>query len=336
MSETTDEPREPAGSAKPADPTDQPADQTDQAAVPAEPADQTDQPAGRAPTPGAQAASRARRIGGRPLPGPRPSDADGERPTSPRGRSDTAGKAAGAGKAGSPDKDADAAKAAKAERRRRLLLGVPRRGPQQPKQARPPLDPAVFRRRVARTGTVLVVVSSVAVAALLGVGLWLSHGVWWAKTPLDARRNDVRSQVLAAAKSCTAAVLSFDYRSLDNSEQAGKNCSTGQLAKDYTTLMDQTVKKIAPQTKTVQVFQTIKAGVTSVSPDGKQWVVLVFGQESVTNTSTTSGSTSPSPSPSGSSSAAPSSTPRLDISTAEVTLNQVNGRWLLSNMTTTS
>ena len=81
-------------------------------------------------------------------------------------------------------------------------------------------------------------------------------------------------------------MLSFDYRSLDLSEKAGQDCSTGQLNKDYATLMDQTVKKIAPQTKTVQVFQTIKAGVTSVSPDGKQWVVLVYGQESVTNTST--------------------------------------------------
>jgi hypothetical protein len=79
--------------------------------------------------------------------------------------------------------------------------------------------------------------------------------------------------------------------------------------------MDQTVKKIAPQTKTVQVFQTIKAGVTSVSPDGKQWVVLVYGQQAVTDAKTKSGDA-----------------PRLDLSNPEVTLDLVGGKWLVSNL----
>jgi hypothetical protein len=226
------------------------------------------------------------------------------------------------------------------------------------------MDPETFQRRMAQAGTALLVVGAVAVAALLGVGLWLSHGVWWAKPSADARRSEVRGEVLAAAKTCTAALLSFDYRSLDVSEKAGKNCSTGQLNKDYVTLMEQTVKKIAPQTKTVQQFQTIKAGVTSVSPDGKQWVVLVYGQTSVNNTSTAGGSSatpsgsasasprgsatatsrapaasgtpSPSASPGPSAGATPSTPGRLDISTASVTLTLVGGHWLLSNMTTTS
>ena len=332
---------EPTGQ-RPDEPT--PTEPTPTEPDPAEPA------GGRAPTAAAQAASRARRIGGRPVPTPgagSPESAAGAAPRrrpSPYPRPDEP--------AAAPDKAAKAAKSPKQPR--------PPKQPRAPRAARPPLDPEVFRRRVARTGGVLALVAAVAVAALLGVGLWLSHGVWWAKTSLDARRQEVRSQVLAAAKTCTAALLSFDYRSLDVSEKAGQACSTGQLNKDYTTLMDQTVKKIAPQTKTVQTFQTVKAGVTSVSPDGKQWVVLVYGQEAVTNTSTGGSSGSPSATPSGSASASgsrspsgsatPSASPspsgsggsssanpgRLDISTASVTLTLVNGHWLLSNMTTTS
>ena len=49
------------------------------------------------------------------------------------------------------------------------------------------------------------------------------------------------------------------------------------------------MKSMAPQSKTVQVFQVANAGIQSVSKDGKQWVVLVYGQESVTSTSTTPG-----------------------------------------------
>ena len=53
--------------------------------------------------------------------------------------------------------------------------------------------------------------------------------------------------------------------------------------------MDTTVKQIAPQNKAVQVFQIEKAGISPVSPDGKQWVMLVYGQQPVTSTSTTGG-----------------------------------------------
>lgn len=129
--------------------------------------------------------------------------------------------------------------------------------------------------------------------------------------------QSLRQQVLAAAKTCTARILSYDYRSLDASEKAGQACSTGQLKSDYTQLMETTVKQIAPQNNVVQVFQVENAGIGKVSPDGKQWVVLVFGQQQITSKTATAG-------------------PRLDISNAVVTLNQVNGQWLISNMTTTS
>ena len=79
--------------------------------------------------------------------------------------------------------------------------------------------------------------------------------------------------------------------------------------------MDTTVKQIAPQNNVVQAFQVAKAGVQAVSKDGKQWVVLIYGQQQVTNKTVTTG-------------------PRLDISSAVVTLNKVSGQWLISNLTT--
>ncbi|HEV7193229.1 MAG TPA: hypothetical protein VGN35_08470 [Jatrophihabitantaceae bacterium] len=179
------------------------------------------------------------------------------------------------------------------------------------------MDATTYQRRLATAGLALIIVASVAVAAVLGIGLWLSHGVWWAKSSTDARRNTERQQVLAAAKTCTARILSYDYRTLAASEKAGQACATGQLKADYTKLMDTTVKQIAPQSNVVQVFQVEKAGVSSVSPDGKQWVIVVYGQQQVSSKTITSG-------------------PRLDISNAVVTLNKVGGQWLVSNMTTTS
>jgi hypothetical protein len=253
----------------------------------------------RRPSPGAQAASRARRIGGRPLPGPR-SDTATEVPAStaePMGPSSPA----------TPPKRPDRAKAKPARPETKAGRSAPRR----------PVDASTYQRRFARAALILITVSAVGVAALLGVGLWLSHGVWWSKAPTDATRNSERQQVLAAAKTCTSRILSYDYRTLDASEKAGQACSTGQLKADYTKLMDTTVKQIAPQSNVVQVFQVENAGITSVSADGKQWVIVVYGQQQVTSKTVTAG-------------------PRLDISNAVVTLNRVGKTWRVSNMTTTS
>jgi uncharacterized protein HemX len=193
--------------------------------------------------------------------------------------------------------------------------------PTSPLATEPTSPPATNKLRltkVARTKSVgtVAAVAALAAAVLLGVGLWLTDGVWWAKSSTSAHREQVRQQVLAAAKTCTAAILSYDYRTLDQNERTGQACATGQLKADYTKLMDTTVKTIAPQNKAVQVLQVAKAGITSVSSDGKQWVILVYGQQSVTTSTVTS--------------------PRLDISSASVTLNNVGGVWLVSNMTTTA
>jgi Mce-associated membrane protein len=244
-------------------------------------ADQPDQ--GRRPSPSAAAASRARRIGGRPLPGPSVAEA-----------AEVAEPAS--------------AKVDVAKRPRR-----PAR-PSGDEPRRPAREPRPKGRWRARLGWLPAGVAGLAVLAMLAVAAWQSHGVWWAKTAQDAR-DRTQQEVLAVAKTCAAAILSYDYRKLDAAEAAGKACTTGQLKSDYTKAMETTVKQLAPQSKTVQTLQIAKAGIESVSPDGKQWVVLVYGQQAVTDAKTKSGDA-----------------PRLDLSSPEVTLDLVGGKWLVSNL----
>ncbi|MDX6254665.1 MAG: Mce-associated rane protein [Frankiales bacterium] len=246
----------------------------------------------RRPSPSAAAASRARRIGGRPLPGPSVTEA-------------------------AEVTEAASAKVDVAKRPRRPNVATRLRRSSRPSGAeprRPAREPRSRGRWLAQLGWLPAVVAGLAVLAMLAVAAWQSHGVWWAKTAQDTRER-TQQEVLAAAKTCAAAILSYDYRNLDAAEAAGKACTTGQLKSDYTKAMETTVKQLAPQSKTVQTLQIAKAGIESVSPDGKQWVVLVYGQQAVTDAKTKSGDA-----------------PRLDLSNPEVTLDLVGGKWLVSNL----
>jgi Mce-associated membrane protein len=239
----------------------------------------------RPPRPGAQAASRARRIGGRPLPGPRSAaDEAAARPTLEK-----AGRRPKAEKVEEPAQRAAGSAAAT--------------------RTAPRPQPRRLEAQDGRLRWIPAVVAAAALVAALVLGVWQSHGVWWGSFSSD--RAQTRTQVLASAKTCTAALLSYDYRKLDASEKAGTDCSTGQFQADYKKSFE-TVRQLAPQKKTVQTLQIARGGVQSVSDDGRQWVILLYGQLSYTDSAT--------------------KTPRLDISTPVATLQQVGGRWLVTNL----
>lgn len=237
----------------------------------------------RPPTPGAQAASRARRIGGRPAPSPRPA---------PSAEEDLAVESALA--AGSTDRPAAAVSTVK----RTAVADEP--------PAATGDDAAVLRRRLDRLRWIPAVVTGVAAVVLAVLLVVMSHGVWWAKPSSSA----VRDEVLAAAKTCLAKTNSYDYRKLDEAEAAGLACATGKFRDSYKQSMESVVKKLAPERKAVQEVQINKAGVESVSKDGTQWVVLIYGQQKVTNTTTQQ--------------------PRFDLLSARVTMDEVGGKWLIS------
>jgi hypothetical protein len=204
------------------------------------------------PSPSAQAASRARRIGGRPQPGPRPgpdpveaTDAGTDRPTRPAGVTTAERPPAHAAA-----DDAD--------------LG------------------AELVRRLNRLRWIPAGVAGVLAVALAATVLFFSHGVWWAKPAAP----DYRNQVLAAAKSCMPSVGSYDYRNLKKSTAAGLACSTGTFKSNYQQAMDTVVQALAPQSKTIQTVSVTEAGIISTSADGTQWVVLIYGQQKVQNDTT--------------------------------------------------
>ncbi len=232
---------------------------------------------GRAPSPGAQAASRARRIGGRPSPRPRP--------------------------APSADEDRSVAAAEASGRVATVTTTAPT--PVAPPAAKED-DTETLRRRLDRLRWIPAMVAGIAVAALAASILALSHGVWWATPSASATRDEV----LAAAKTCLARTNSYDYRKLDQAEAAGLACATGRFRDSYKQSMETVVRKLAPERKATQEVQVDKAGVESVSKDGTQWVVLIYGQQKVTNTTTQQ--------------------PRLDILSARVTMDRVDGKWLIS------
>ncbi len=160
---------------------------------------------------------------------------------------------------------------------------------------------------------------AVALAAVLGLLVVFSrHGYWDKPDPnaVSGPTPALQQQVLAAGKSCFAALNSYDYRNLDAALAAGLKCTTGSFTSDYRTVFTRQIKVNAPTAKAAQSAQVNKAGIASISPDGKQWVLLVFGQLQVTNVSTGK------------------DTPRVDPVGAVVTMDKVGESWLVAKVDT--
>jgi Mce-associated membrane protein len=146
---------------------------------------------------------------------------------------------------------------------------------------------------------------------LLGYGLVDSRGVWW-----DAGSSSVageRGAVLAAAKTCMARMNTYDYRTLDSDEKKGLACTTGTFSGQYKQAFEKLIKPDAATATFTQTAQINNAGVESVSGNGKQWVILVYGQLSTTNKQTGT------------------KTPTLTAFGARVTMQQAAGKWLVAN-----
>ena len=158
--------------------------------------------------------------------------------------------------------------------------------------------------------------AGVLVVAMLVVGVWQSHGVWWGKRLRDTRAEQ-QQEVLAAAKSCTVSILSYDYRRLPEAQKAASACVTPEFKSQY----DQSfkiVQQLAPEKHATLQLTVENGGVQSVSKDGKQWVILLYGQQAYSDNTL------------------PKDTPqRLDISSSVVTLTNASGHWLVSNLSPT-
>ncbi|HEU5271582.1 MAG TPA: hypothetical protein VFU36_16765 [Jatrophihabitans sp.] len=168
-------------------------------------------------------------------------------------------------------------------------------------------------RSTAEPGTTRAVPRSpLWLAVLLGVLVLtgVAAVVVAARLPSQSGSGRERDKALAAAKSEVPLILSYNYASFDADVAKAKAQLTGRAVTDYTTAMSQTIKPAAVKVKAVVQAQTDGAGVESVSPDGRQVTVVVFGEQKVTNTSL--------------------SAPRTDLFRVRATLDLVGGTWLVS------
>ncbi len=143
----------------------------------------------------------------------------------------------------------------------------------------------------------LVVIAAVALVVALAM-------------PVKSGSASERDQALAAAKTEVPVILSYDYRTFDAGLAKGKTVLTGRMIDDYTKSMTTTIKPNAVKLKAVVQASTDSGGVESVSPDGKQVVVLVFGEQKVTQSSLNA--------------------PRVDLLRVRATLDLIGGHWLIS------
>jgi Mce-associated membrane protein len=128
----------------------------------------------------------------------------------------------------------------------------------------------------------------------------------------QASRETAREQVLAAAKSETALVISYDYRSVEAGAAKALPHLTGAFAADYRKSIDSVIKVQAPKVKAIVEGQIDTAGIEAVSGTGKQVTLVVFGQQKVTNSTL--------------------GQPRLDLVRLRVTMDNVDGQWKISKL----
>jgi hypothetical protein len=147
-----------------------------------------------------------------------------------------------------------------------------------------------------------------------------SHRVWWgpdpSQVPSDRSAATVREQVLAAAKTCVATANSYKYTDLDTYETKALACTTGEFTAQLKDTIEQLIKVNAPRLKSSQTAQIDRGGIEAITPDSKQWTILLFGQLSVTNDE--------------------NKQPRTDPFAAQVRMDKVNGKWLIGALNTVS
>ena len=208
------------------------------------------------------AASRARRIGGRPIvPAPPGTEPQSKRPSPPP---------PGTGRHLAPPPVAPAKE--------------PK--PRKVKEQKPPKEPRTVRRGIAAAWVPAAVLGVAALVLVVLIGV-ASHGVYWSKSGVSAStRNTTQQAALASAKSCIATINTYDYRKLSTAEAAALSCTTGKFTSCLKSVYTKTLEPKAPVAKAVQTAQVNQAGIRDVSSDGKQIDILTYGQLTLTNVTT--------------------------------------------------
>lgn len=156
------------------------------------------------------------------------------------------------------------------------------------------------RRLTAAVLALLVTTLAMAVAAGL---------VWYQARQHDATEK-ARRAGLESSRDAARLLFSYDYRTLTKDFEAGKAITTGAFRKQYADTTTRLVTPVATEKKAVVKAEVVTAGVVRATPD---LVVTIVYVNQVTTSSLTTG-------------------PKVDLSRVRMTLQRVNGRWLVSKV----
>ena len=183
--------------------------------------------------------------------------------------------------------------------------------PVAPAAAAGPDDYAASRgHRLGRAGTSAV--AAVTVLAVLAVVTVALAGLVGAKLSSINAVDRTRGDVVSAATSGVASVLSYDYRHLDTDFARAQGLLTPKFRKQYDDTTAKGVRPLATKSKAISSADVSAAGVVDAGRD--RAVVLVFVNQTVTNSQLAA--------------------PRLDRSRIKVSLVRSHGRWLIDKLTT--
>lgn len=149
-----------------------------------------------------------------------------------------------------------------------------------------------------------------AALAVLAAACVALAAIAWSKPSPRAIEDQARA-AQSAAESATVAILSYDYRNLDQSEQAAESTMTSTYRTKYSKLFQQ-IKANAPTTQTVVTTTVVDSSI--VRADQGRVQVLVLVDRPTTNKVQT--------------------TPLVYQDHVTVTLEKVGGDWLVADMTT--
>ncbi|MGI9163523.1 MAG: hypothetical protein ACR2JI_11485 [Mycobacterium sp.] len=140
-------------------------------------------------------------------------------------------------------------------------------------------------------------------AGLLGVGTGLAK---WA-TVSHSHDTSARSESLQAAREATVAMLSYTAATVDRDLAAARERLTGKFLDDYTRLVS---SQVIPSAKAKQISAAAQVpAIASVSATPSHAVALVFVDQTV---------------------AMANQAPATTASSIRVTLDKIDGRWLVS------
>jgi len=146
---------------------------------------------------------------------------------------------------------------------------------------------------------------------LLATAILVTSMVIWKAG--DERRTLASSQVAAssAASSIIEKLLGYDYRTFDRHTNEVSALLTGRFRNEFVQAATTVVKPLAVQNQAVVLARVSKASVMS-TPDQADVKILLFVDQSTTS--------------------AKLERPQVDQNRVILTMSQVEGRWLVSNL----